>query len=111
MYDLRTEELVMIYVTTESLEQAKSIANTLVTDRLVACVNILPQITSIYWWQGKVEHATESVMIAKTVRRHVREIIARIKSMHTYDVPCVLVIPIVDGNKDFIEYIVAETQK
>jgi periplasmic divalent cation tolerance protein len=99
----------LIYVTASNLEEAKSIGQKLVDERLVACVNILPHMTSIYRWQGKVEEAEEVVMIVKTTEQLVERTIVRAKQLHSYECPCVVAVPIVAGNPDFLAWISGET--
>ena len=99
-----------LYVTTANAEQAKAIGEALVQERLVACANILSPIASIYWWQGQVQHDAEAVLIAKTRADLVEHVIARVKALHSYTVPCVVSLAIDDGNPDFLAWIEAETR-
>ncbi len=98
-----------LYVTAASAEEAKAIGEALVQERLVACANILGPIASIYWWQGKVQQESESVLIAKTRSDLVERVIARVKALHSYTVPCVVSLAIEQGNPDFLRWIAAET--
>ena len=77
----------VIYSTTDTIDTAKSIARSLVKERLVACVHIIPKIESIYRWQGKIEEADECVLIAKTSERNVNKVMQKIRSLHPYEVP------------------------
>ena len=100
----------VIYVTTKDKQQALDIGGSLVQDRLVACVNILDGMTSMYWWEGQVQQESEAVLIAKTRSDLVEEVIARIKSLHSYDCPCVISLPIPAGNEDYLKWIEQETR-
>jgi periplasmic divalent cation tolerance protein len=100
---------VFVYCTTASPEQAERIGRTLVEERLAACVNILPGMRSIYHWQGAIETATEAVLIAKTRADLAEALLARIKALHTYEVPCAVVLPIQGGLPDFLGWIDTET--
>ena len=102
--------LTIIYSTINDLKDARKIAHTLVEEQLVACVNIIPNIESIYKWKGKVEYASEVILIAKTVEENVVKTIRRIKELHTYELPDIIVIPIVGGHKEYLEYIKRETE-
>jgi periplasmic divalent cation tolerance protein len=82
----------------------------LVEERLAASVNVLDGTTSIYWWQGKLEQAQEAVLIAKTRAELFPALSARVKQLHSYDCPCVVALPIADGNPDYLAWIVAETR-
>lgn len=99
-----------LYVTAANTEQAKTIGEALVQERLVACVNILAPMASIYWWQGQVQRDTEAVLIAKTRAELVERVIARVKALHSYTVPCVVSLAIDNGNPDFLAWIEAETE-
>ena len=98
-----------VYVTAASAEQAKTIGEALVQERLVACANILAPMSSIYWWQGEIQRDTEAVLIAKTRAELVERVIARVKALHSYTVPCVVSLAIEQGNPDFLGWIEAET--
>jgi periplasmic divalent cation tolerance protein len=99
----------IVYSTIGSIEDARRIANTLVEEQLVACVNILPNIESIYRWSGKIENDEEYILIAKTTDDNVKKTINRIKSLHTYELPDIIVLPIIGGLKDYLDYITNET--
>lgn len=99
----------LIYMTAETPEQARDIARNLIEARLAACVNIIDGMTSMYWWQGKVEEGTETVMIAKTRADMVDRLTAKVRELHTYQCPCVVSLPIDGGNPEFLDWIEAET--
>ncbi|MCM0756219.1 divalent-cation tolerance protein CutA [Desulfovibrio aminophilus] len=100
---------IFVYVTCESLEQAETIGAALVERRLCACVNILPGMRSLYWWKGRLERAEEAVLVAKTRESLLEALTAGIKSLHSYEVPCVVALPILGGNPDFLRWIADET--
>ena len=100
---------VIAYVTTESVEQAEEIGRALVGERLAACANILPGMRSIYRWKGAVETAGETVLIAKTRETLAQALIARVRELHTYEVPCIVVLPVTDGLPAFLRWIDDET--
>ncbi|MBN2499085.1 MAG: divalent-cation tolerance protein CutA [Deltaproteobacteria bacterium] len=102
-------ELRFVYIVCESAEQAQRIGKTLVDSRLAACVNILDRMRSMYWWDGAVQSADETVMIAKTRAALVPAVCARVKELHSYEVPCVASLPLLEGNPDFFDWIVSET--
>lgn len=99
----------VIYTTMDNIQDARRLAHTLVDEQLVACVNIIPKIESIYRWKGKIENAEEVVLICKTVDPNVKKTIQRIKSLHKYEVPDIIVLPIIGGLKDYLDYIADET--
>jgi periplasmic divalent cation tolerance protein len=102
---------VFLYITADTPEEAASLGRTLVEERLAACVNILGGITSFYWWEGSVQQGAETALIAKTRADLTEAVTERIKSLHGYDCPCVVALPITGGNDDFLAWIGDETQK
>ncbi|HNX25669.1 MAG TPA: divalent-cation tolerance protein CutA [Spirochaetota bacterium] len=100
----------MIYITTNSSEEAEIIGRNLVSRRLAACVNIIENMKSIYHWEGKIETSQEVIIIAKTKKALVNELIENVKTLHSYKCPCIVAIPIIDGNADYIQWIRNETK-
>ena len=100
----------MVYITTSSEEEAEIIGRNLVSKRLAACVNIFSKMKSIYHWEGKIETADEVVLIAKTKKPLVNELIENVKTLHSYECPCIVAVPIVDGNEQFLRWIRNETK-
>lgn len=103
-------DLVFVYMTAGSRAEAERIGRALVEERLAACVNILPGMTSIYRWKGAVESAAELVVIAKTRSALVDPLTRRVKELHSYEVPCVVEIPVGGGNPDYLRWLAAETE-
>ena len=99
-----------VYVTCESKAQAREIGQTLVGNRLAACANILPGMESIYWWEGKLESAKEVVLILKSRAALLDTLTASVRQLHSYDVPCVVALPIEGGNPDYLRWIHQETE-
>jgi len=95
----------LIYMTAGSLEEADKIGKALVGERLAACVNIIENMRSFYWWEGTLQEDHEVVMIAKTTPPLVDSLVERVKSLHSYRVPCIVSVPISGGNPDFLEWI------
>ena len=97
-----------IYMTAGSREEAGKIGKALVVSRLAACVNIIDNMNSIYMWQGKVQEDVEIIMIAKTTADRVPALVEKVKSLHSYECPCIVSIPVSGGNQDFIDWIADE---
>ena len=97
-----------IYMTVGSKQEARKIGKELVTTRLAACVNILGHMNSFYRWEGKIQDDTEVVMIAKTTEERVPELIKKVKSLHSYDCPCIVSLPVAGGHQPFLEWIAGE---
>ena len=98
----------LVYITTSGEEESKKIGKTIVEERLAGCINIIPTIESLYWWKGEIEEDNESVLIAKTKVSNIGNIIKRVKEIHSYENPAILAIPIINGSKDYLDYLDAE---
>ena len=98
-------EFCFVYMTAGSADEARQIGETLVEERLAACVNIIDGMTSIYRWQGKVRRDREAVMIAKTGRARLAALTERVKALHSFDCPCVVALPVEGGNEAFLSWI------
>jgi periplasmic divalent cation tolerance protein len=96
---------VIAYVTARDQEEAKRIGEAVVREKLAACANIVPSIQSIYWWKGNIEDERESLLMLKTKKTLVARLIKRVKELHSYEIPCVDIIPVVDGNKEYFKWI------
>lgn len=101
---------ILVYVTAPDGETAVALAKTMVEQRLAACANILGPITSVYWWDGKVNTEAEVGLILKTRQSLVPELTAALRQAHPYECPCVVALPITGGNPDFLAWIAAETK-
>jgi len=99
-----------VYITTKDKAEAAKIGQALVESRLAACVNIINQIDSIYWWEGKVQQDQETSLIAKTTSEKIQALIDKVKSLHSYSCPCIVALPIEHGNPAFLKWIGQETQ-
>ena len=100
----------LVYITTGSEAEARRIGRTLVEERLAAGVNVIPGVTSTYWWDGEVREAAEAVIVAKTRQDRLDALTRRVREMHSYDCPCVVALPIVGGFADYLDWIAAETE-
>lgn len=99
----------MVYLTAKDEAEAKMIARTVVEERLAACANLLGAIQSIYQWKGEICEDTEVALILKTSNDRKIELVARIRELHSYETPCIICLPITDGNPDFLNWISEET--
>jgi periplasmic divalent cation tolerance protein len=104
-----TSGAIFVYVTAPSPETAEKIATASLESRLAACANILPGMQSAYRWQGKIERAEETVLILKTQAVHFSALEACIKTLHPYDTPCIVALPVAAGHKAYLDWITAET--
>lgn len=99
-----TEKYCIVLVTAPEAD-ARSIARALVQQDLAACVNILPNLTSVYRWQGEVEEDTEQLLIIKTRRDVLEPLKAAVVEAHPYELPEIIAVPIVDGLKGYLDWI------
>lgn len=95
----------IVLSTAGSAEEAHRIANHLVENQLAACVNIVPNIQSIYRWQGKVESSQEWMLLIKTTAEKIDAVRNAIRVLHSYDLPECIAIPIDDGSADYLQWI------
>jgi periplasmic divalent cation tolerance protein len=106
-----SERAVLVYTTYPSVVEAEQAGRAIVERRLAACVNILPGMVSHYWWQGAVERGEEAVMMIKTRASLAEAVRAAVKADHSYSTPAILVLPIEDGDPDYLGWIMAETKR
>jgi periplasmic divalent cation tolerance protein len=102
-------DYIVVYVTAPENEAA-DLAKTLVEERLVACVNIVPGLRSIYWWQGKVEDEAEVLCIMKTRSNLFESLKDRVRELHSYEVAEIIALPILTGNLPYLEWIKENTK-
>jgi len=96
---------IVLFITTADAEEARRIADVLVKKRKAACVNIVPGVSSLFWWQGKVEKTDESLLMVKSRASLLNQIVKLVKQHHSYDVPEIIALPIIGGNPDYLEWI------
>jgi periplasmic divalent cation tolerance protein len=100
---------IIVLITTGSLEEGRRIARLLVDERLAACVNVVSPIQSVYHWEGKVQEDQEVLLIAKTAGALLEQLAARVKQLHSYDLPEIIALPIIAGANDYLRWIDEET--
>lgn len=105
MTDQQDTGCVTIYVTTDSEDIAVHMATALVKERLVACVNVETGVRSIYEWDGIIQLDNEVTLLLKTTSEAADKVVARVTEMHSYDVPCITVSPIIGGNADYLAWV------
>lgn len=96
---------IIVFITAADKEQAGRIADELVRLKLAACVSIVKDVHSIFTWQGKIDRQNESLLIAKSTRTRFKAIVKTVKSLHSYEVPEIIALPIIDGSKDYLRWI------
>ena len=103
-------DFVVILTTFPAEQDAEALAKALVDERLAACVNILPEMRSVYAWQGKTESGAERQLLIKTARSRVDALEARLKQLHPYDVPEFVLIEIAGGSSDYLSWLSDSTR-
>ncbi len=102
---------VVVYTTTPSSEVATTISSALVSQKLAACVQTMPGVTSTYWWDGKVNTDQEHLLIIKTRAELVPDLEATITKLHPYDTPELVATPVINGAKKYLDWIDESTKK
>lgn len=104
-------DYVVVLVTAADAGEAERIARALVEERLAACANIVSGVRSIYRWEGRVDEATEQVLVLKARAADVAALAARVRALHSYDVPEVIALPIVAGSESYLAWLGASTDR
>ena len=102
------ETVMMVYATTRERVQAEEIGIALVKERLAACANVLDHVRSFYWWQGEIQQDNEALLILKTTAARVEPLIARLKSLHSYDCPAIEAVSVAAGYPPYLDWVRSE---
>ena len=105
---MAASEIVLVYITAASAEEARAIARALVEERLAACVNIPAPHIAIYRWQGEVAEAAEQALIAKTTSERLPALASRVRALSSYILPAIVALPAVGGEPEFLAWVAAE---
>ena len=96
---------IVLFITAATGEEAQQISRTLLERKKAACVNIIPEVHSRFWWEGKLDADKESLLIVKTKASLLPEIIDLVKGVHSNVVPEIIALPIIGGNQDYLDWI------
>ena len=99
---------IVVFITAKGAEEAEKISKTLVKRRQAACVNIIPEVSSCFWWKDKLESSKECILVVKTRDSLLPDIIKSVKKIHSYSVPEIIALPIIGGNPDYLDWIDSE---
>ena len=102
---MKNHENVVIFITTGTDEEAQEVAKALLNNRLAACVNIVPKINSIFWWNDTLDSVQENLLIVKSKASLLSEIVRLVKEVHSYETPEIVALPIIGGNPDYLDWI------
>lgn len=100
----------LVYMTAADAAEAEKVGAALVEKRLAACVNVLDGIRSMFWWDGAVQKENEVAFIAKTAEDRLEALTQEVRAQHSYDVPCVVALPMEGGDAEFLDWIVDATR-
>ena len=95
----------IVLTTAGSMEEARRLANALVEERLAACTSLVPQVESIYRWEGRVENAAEILLVIKTNAEKLERLEARLHELHSYETPEFLVLKVEAGSRDYLAWL------
>lgn len=101
---------VFVYVTAPSMEEARKIVDAVIVDRLAACANIIPSMTSVYHWKGEIAQSAETVVIFKTRDELFPALKQRVEELHSYKTPCIVALPVVAASAQYLQWIFDETK-
>jgi periplasmic divalent cation tolerance protein len=99
------QDFIVVYVTAGSPAEGEHLARALVEERLAACVNRIAPVQSVYRWQGKVEQSEEQLLIIKTRKALFTTLGKRVRELHSYSVPEIIALPIIDGSDDYLQWL------
>ncbi len=102
---------IIVYITASNEEEAARIAHALVSEQLAACVNIIKNIRSVYSWQGRIEDDSEALMVVKTQGMLFHDLSARVKALHSYEVPEIIAVPVIDGSAEYLKWLHESTRE
>ena len=102
---------IVVFITTATAEEAQLISRMLLEQRKAACVNIVPKVDSLFWWQGELNSTQESLVIIKTKASLLPEIINQVRAAHSYEVPEIIAMPIIGGNEEYLNWIDDEVRE
>lgn len=102
-------KLCVVFVTCGSSAEARKISQALVKERLAACVNILPGVNSFFFWEGKLSREKEFLLMIKTQAKLFTKLATRVKQLHSYQVPEIIALPVLAGEKNYINWLKKET--
>jgi periplasmic divalent cation tolerance protein len=103
-------EPVVVLITVGDRPEGERVATALLEARLAACVNLLPGVTSMFWWEGKIDRADELLLLVKTRRGLISQLVETVRGVHSYDVFEAVALPIVDGSPAYLDWVGQETR-
>ncbi|KPL04632.1 MAG: hypothetical protein AMJ90_00255 [candidate division Zixibacteria bacterium SM23_73_2] len=103
-------EYMVVFITASTFDQAEKIGKALLEKKLVACVNIIKDIKSFFWWKGEISDEDEVLLMAKSKNDNFKKIEKETKKLHSYSVPEIIALPLISGSKEYLDWIESETR-
>lgn len=104
------DDAIVVFMTAANGEEATRLADMLVGAHLAACVQIFPEIESVYRWEGKIERQPEVLLLAKTTRAKFDDLEREVRALHSYDTPEIIAVPVLIGSGPYLEWLIKATQ-
>ena len=102
---------IVVLITCSSGKEANKVKDILLKNKKAACINMAPKVDSYFWWEGKIDSCQEVLLFVKTRKNVFKEIVKLVKKVHKYTVPEIIALPIIDGNKDYLDWISDSVRK
>ena len=102
---------IVIFITAKDYDEATKISQSLVDNKLIACANIVSSVKSFFWWEGKVDEASEVLLILKTKKSLFKKIEKAVTTLHSYEVPEIIALPIIEGHRPYLKWVNESTLK
>ncbi len=106
---MKQQNFIVVFISAKDTDEAQKIAKALVKRRQAACVNIVPEVNSHFWWKDKLASTQESLLIVKTKESLLPEVIKSVKKIHSYNLPEIIALPVIGGSRDYLEWLDSET--
>src|ERR1700733_9430328 len=103
-------QYIIVLVTSKDKKEAEKISQGLLEAKLIVCANIIEGVQSLFWWQGKIDSSQEVLLVLKTKKALFKKVTAKVQSLHSYQTPEIIALPIVQGSKDYLEWISASVE-
>ncbi|MFC3194763.1 divalent-cation tolerance protein CutA [Marinicella sediminis] len=101
---------IQVFISCQNKSEAKKLVESLLADQIIACAQILPEVESFYRWKGQIVNDQECLLLLKTRHRHFSAIEQLVREGHSYDVPEIIAVPLVDGSTDYLKWIDEQTE-
>jgi len=101
---------IVVIISTPNKEEAAKIVHSLLNERLIACANIVGPVSSVFWWQGKIDEENEFLVLMKSHKNIFERISERVMEIHSYDVPEIIALPIIEGSQSYLDWLETSLQ-